>query len=102
MSIIISPKIRYKLATKKNPVSFEEIEQCFVERDRSFLIDSRDQHHSIPPSLWFISNTYMGRQLEVVFIELENGDKAIKTAYEPNENEKIRIPQIFSTPVIKH
>jgi hypothetical protein len=41
MKIIISPKNRTKLAKKKPPVSLEEIEQCFVERDRSFLEDTR-------------------------------------------------------------
>jgi uncharacterized DUF497 family protein len=89
VSIIISPKVRNKLATeKKPPVSFEEIEQCFADRDRSFLYDTRDKNRSIPPTQWFISSTDMGRVLKVVFIELENGNIIIRTAYEPNNKEK--------------
>ena len=98
MAIVISPKIRNKLAKKSSPVSSEEIEQCFVERKRSFLVDGRDDNRTIPPSLWFISNTYMGRLIKVVFVELENGDTAIKTAYDPNEDEKY-IYHKFSIPL---
>ena len=97
MKIIISPNIRSKLAKKEPPVSLEEIEQCFVERDRSFLEDTREEHRTLPPTLWFISNTYMGRLLKVVFIELENG-MVIKTAYDPNHDER-HIYQKFSIPL---
>ena len=87
MSIIISPAIRSKLARKNPPVSQEEIEQCFTSRDRSFLEDTRDDHRTTPPSLWFISDTDMGRLLKVVFIKRQDGNIAIKTAYDPNEDE---------------
>ena len=98
MGIIISPKIRSKLAMKNPPVSLEEIEQCFITRDRNFLEDDRDNHRTTPPSQWFISDTYMGRLLKVVFIELKNGDIAIKTAYDPNDDEKY-IYRKFSVPL---
>lgn len=88
MAIKVSPKIRSKLAHKKPPVSLDEIEQCFADRDRTFLEDSREPHRTIPPTQWFIASTDMGRLLKVVFVKLENGDIAIKTAYDPNADEK--------------
>lgn len=99
MSIIISPKVRNKLAMeKKPPVSVEEIEQCFADRDRSLLYDTREKNHSIPPTQWFISSTDMGRLLKVVFIDLGNGNIVIRTAYEPKDEEKY-IYRKFSVPL---
>jgi len=98
MPTIISSEIRSKLAMKRPPVSQTEIEQCFETRDRSFLEDTRDDHRTTPPSLWFISDTYMGRLLKVVFIKRQDGNIAIKTAYDPNEDEKY-IYRKFSVPL---
>ncbi len=98
MKLKVSPKIRSKLAKKEPPVSLEEIHQCFADRDRSFLEDIRDTHRTIPPTQWLIASTDMGRLLKVVFVELENGDIAIKTAFEPNDEEKY-IYRKFSVPL---
>lgn len=88
MAILISPKILAKLANKPHPVSRNDIEECFATRDRSFLEDTRENNQTTPPTWWFISDTYMGRLLKVVFVQLDDGSVAIKTAYEPNPNEK--------------
>ena len=86
MKFLVSEKIRTKLANKEPPVSQEEIEQCFATRDSSFLEDTRANNSTIPPTLWFISDTFMGRKLKICFIQLQNGI-AIKTAYEPSPAE---------------
>lgn len=88
MGMLTSPKVKNKLAKKQPPVSVEEVEQCLADRDRSFLIDQREQNLTIPPTQWFIASTDMGRQLKIVFVELENGDIAIKTAYGPNSTKR--------------
>lgn len=87
MNLFMSPKIITKLANKIPPVSREEIKECFATRDRVYLEDERENHHTIPPTWWFISDTFMGRKLKIVFIELDNKVIAIKTAYEPNQDE---------------
>lgn len=85
MAIIISPKIRDKL-TNKHAVTSEEIEQCFSNRWGGFLLDTREEHASVPPTKWFISETDYGRKLKIVFV-LEDGDIYLRTAYTPNEQE---------------
>ena len=82
VALLISAKIAAKLAQKHN-VTREDIEQCFATRSKGYLRDIREEHHTNPPTLWFISETYNGRKLKVVFIQVEN-DLAIKTAFEPS------------------
>jgi hypothetical protein len=48
MALIISPKVRTKLANKKPPVTKEEIEQCFVNRTGKYLLDIREEHAENP------------------------------------------------------
>jgi hypothetical protein len=88
MSLLISPRVREKLANKTPPVSREEICECFATRDGALLVDDRETNKTTPPTQWFISDTYAGRLLKVVFVMLEDGQIAIKTAYDPNEQEK--------------
>jgi hypothetical protein len=57
-----------------------------MNRSGGFLEDTRLDHKTEPPTLWFIAKTDELRLLKVVFMEL-NGQYEIKTAYEPNENE---------------
>ena len=40
-----------------------------------------------PPTRWFISETYYGRVLKVVYVPVKSGDISIKTAYEPHKKE---------------
>ena len=87
MTLLMSTKIRTKLANKIPPVSLEEIKECFATRDYTYLEDERENNRTIPPTWWFISDTFMGRKLKIVFIELDSKDIAIKTAYEPNQDE---------------
>ncbi len=83
MALIISPKVRAKLAAKVPPVTQNEIEQCFANRTGTYLIDTRAEHGSDPPTHWFIAETHLRRKLKVAFIpRLE--DIVIRTAYDPN------------------
>ena len=96
MKMYIAPTIRAKLANKVPPVSREEIEQCFATRTNSFLEDVREGNKTTPPTLWFISDTFMGRLLKIAFIRYEDGKIVIKTAYEPDK-EELRIYKKFAT-----
>lgn len=82
----ISSRISEKLRQKHN-VSIEEIDECFLNRSRGFLEDTREDHQTDPPTLWFIAETDKGRLLKVVFMELDDGSYEIKTTYQPNQNE---------------
>jgi hypothetical protein len=88
MALIISPKVRAKLAAKVPPVTPDEIEQCFRNRTGTFLIDMRAEHASEPPTHWFIAETDARRKLKVVFIP-RLPDTVIRTAYDPNSIEVI-------------
>ena len=86
MSLIISPKVRVKLANKNPPVTEAEIRECFANRTGKYLYDSREDHQSDPPTRWFIAQTDYGRNLKIVFIQ-KDGDVIIRTAYKPNRDE---------------
>lgn len=88
MKMITSSGVLTKLANKLPPVSMAEIRECFGTRTHEFLIDNRVKNRTLPPTMWFISDTFMGRQLKVVFIQDTDGTIYIKTAYEPNAEER--------------
>lgn len=54
MALVIFNRVAKKLA-EKHSVTRAEIEQCFQDRSRSYLEDSRADHKSDPPTLWFIA-----------------------------------------------
>ena len=81
----ISEAIDKKLA-HKHGVSRSEVEQCFMNRTGKLLVDSREDHKTDPPTLWFLSRTNRGRCLKVVYIQ--NGPNiTLKSAFEPNDDE---------------
>ncbi len=82
----ISKRIAEKLE-KKHQVTPAEVFECFFNRTKGFLEDTRVDHKTNPPTLWFIAETDHDRLLKIVFIELSNGTYEIKTAYTPNDNE---------------
>lgn len=84
-NLMISPGIEDKLL-KKHGVCRREVEQCFENREGKLLLDSREDHKTNPPTMWFLSLTNKGRLLKVVFIQ--SGLLVdLKTCYEPNEIE---------------
>ncbi len=88
MRLIIGPKVRQKLANKIPPVSGEEIRECFENRLGEPIEDTRAEHKTKPPTMWFIAETNHLRRLKVVFIQQRSGDVVIKTAYEPDQTEE--------------
>jgi hypothetical protein len=86
MGLVISPRVRDKLALKHR-VSEEDIEQCFANLNGRFLLDTREEHRSDPPTRWFVAETDFGRVLKIVFVPTGNGIE-IKTAYEANSVER--------------
>ncbi len=85
MQIIISKNIAAKLKDK-HAVKVREVEQCFENLTDGFLEDTREQHKSDPPTMWFIAPTNTNRILKVVFVCSDN-KFYIRTAYEPNVKE---------------
>ena len=83
MAIVISPQICAKLAGKHH-VTPEEIDQCFANRNGKIILDTREEHASDSPTLWFIAETHYGRKLKIVFV-YENGNNYIRTAYPPSD-----------------
>lgn len=83
LSIHASARIRNKIQ-EKHGVTMNEVEQCFLNRIGKILQDTRTDHQTNPPTLWFISETNRQRMLKIVFVlELDNSI-TLKTAYEPN------------------
>lgn len=96
MALRISRKVSQKLANKQPPVTEDEIEQCFANRNTTYLEDDREEHRTDPPTQWFIGETDYGRKLKIVFIR-RGEEIAIRTAYDPNEIERY-IYQKYSRP----
>lgn len=82
MSLIISTKVRQKLANKQPPVTEEEIIQCFANKTGKALIDTREDHLTNPYTRWFIAETDYGRKLKVAYVPM-GGSIHIKSAYDP-------------------
>lgn len=87
MNINMTAKIRQKLALKVPPVSENDVFECFINRTHSFLLDSREDHQTDPPTQWFISENDYGRRLKVCFIK-EEAYMTIKSAFVPNAIEE--------------
>ena len=94
-NLVISPAIEEKL-TFKHRITRKDIEQCFINRTRSYLTDDRLDHQTEPPTEWFISENDRGILIKVIFIF---NDELIylKSAFPPNSTE-IRIYNTISSP----
>lgn len=88
MPLYLTLSVREKLKGKHG-VTEDEVVECFANRDRGSLIDTREQHQTVPPTRWFIAQTNYGRLLKICYVPDEKtGITEIKTAYEPNDEEK--------------
>ena len=84
--IKISDSVREKL--KIHRVSEIEIEEALYLHQGPYLVDDRIEHRTKPPTVWFIGHTWHERLLKVVMkIDKEKKVVAIKTAYDPSEEE---------------
>ena len=94
-NLIISPAIQVKLELKHG-ISRGDVEQCFINRQRSYLLDDRLGHLTEPSTEWFISENDRGILIKVVFV-FNNGMIYLKSAFPPNSTE-IRIYNTISIP----
>jgi hypothetical protein len=86
--IVISESIEHKLAYKHS-VKLQEVHECFANRCGKYLLDTREQHATNPPTRWFISETNHGRKLKIIFV-LDKGKIYLRSAFPPGPDE-IRI-----------
>jgi hypothetical protein len=93
MALIISARVHEGLAGQKPPVTPGEIRECFATRTGRYLLDRREDHQSDSPTKWFISDTYYGRKLKIVFT-LKGDDVVIRSACWARDDE-IRIYSKF-------
>jgi hypothetical protein len=87
MQIYIVEAVVRKLR-EKHGVHEAEVVQCFQNRVGKYAAETRQDHESDPPTLWFIAETDNKRRLKVVFLRLSKMEYIIKTAYEPNLDEE--------------
>ena len=86
-TIRCSVRIKIKL-NAKHGVSLDEVNECFINRNGRFLQDTRAEHVTIPPTLWFIAETNHRRTLKIVFVIEADNTITLKTAYAPNPKEQ--------------
>lgn len=79
-AVVISPAILKKLDSKHN-VARREVEQCFENREGSYVEDTREEHKTDPATLWFVAPTNNNRLLKVIFV-FDNGNLYIKSAFD--------------------
>ncbi|MFA7336334.1 MAG: hypothetical protein WC028_06080 [Candidatus Obscuribacterales bacterium] len=72
----------------KHGISQEQVQACFLNREKAYLFDEREEHKTDPPTRWFIAEDDAGKLIKVCFIYFPK-DRAfdIKTAYPPNAEE---------------
>ena len=86
LRLVITDGVMEKL-TEKHKVSRTEVVQCFANKIGRLLEDTREENRTDPPTRWFIAETDAGRELKVVYVR-ENDVVFLKSAFEPNEEEK--------------
>lgn len=84
--LVISPDIQDKLANK-HKVQGLEVQECFLNHEGKYLIDTRENHATDPPTLWFVGQTHRGRCLKVIFVH-RDGNLYLKSAYDANDAAK--------------
>jgi len=86
MILHVSDRVEEKL--RRRVITQFHLLECFDNRNRTTLIDNREQHRTDPPTQWFIAETDAGRRLKVVFIQLTALDVVIRSAFDPNADEE--------------
>lgn len=76
-----------KLKEKHN-VSEAEVMQCFRNKVGKFALDTRAEHQTDKPTVWFIAETDDKRRLKIVVVRYSKEEYILKSAFEPNEDEE--------------
>jgi hypothetical protein len=85
--VYISDGVAWKLR-EKHGVTETEVFQCFGNNTAKYAEDTREEHHTHPPTLWFIADTNAGRRLKVVFRRYSKAEYVLKTAFPPSEEQE--------------
>ena len=83
--LVMTTRVIEKLRSK-HKVDVSEVRQCFLNRSGKLLFDTREEHKTTPPTLWFIAPTNRNRLLKIVYIQ-DSYKVLLKSAYEPNDME---------------
>ena len=94
MAVRINKDILAKLAERK--ITAAEVDQCFMNRDGGFCLDTRAQHLTDPLTQWFVAKTDKDRTLKIMFVPTKDGAE-VKSAYEATE-EICRIYSKYAKP----
>lgn len=90
VDLVFSNAVEEKLKNKFNPVSIVEVEEALSIFDGKLIEDKRLKNKTIPPTFWFLSETYSGRLLKIVIkLDKKNAVAYLRTAYDPDESEVI-------------
>ncbi len=88
LNFVFSKKVLEKLEEKHCGITKTDVLECFDNSDGRALEDTREEHITVPPTQWFISETNRGKRLKVCFVYVEEENTVyIKTAFEPNDTE---------------
>lgn len=82
-NLIIAPDIREKILDKHN-VKEDEVKECFLNHDGTYVEDDDEDHRTEPPTEWFVGETDRGRLLKIIFV-FRDGNLFLKSAYQANE-----------------
>ncbi|HEY4083441.1 MAG TPA: ADP-ribosyl-(dinitrogen reductase) hydrolase [Burkholderiaceae bacterium] len=79
--LIISPKIKTKIGDPSHgSISEREVMECFLNRCGRVVKDDREEHRTDPPTVWFVSETHLGKKVKVVYVE-DDENIYLKSAY---------------------
>lgn len=81
---------------EKHRLTRKEVLEAFVNRSGHLLTDTREDHRTNPPTMWFVAYTNHRRLVKVCFVH-RNGEIHVKTAYDANDDE-ILIYRIHGKP----
>lgn len=79
-NLIVSAAILDKLQ-RKHGVTVRDVEQCFENKCGVYLQDTRENHRTDPPTLWFVAPTNAGRVLKLMLV-YRDGSVYLKSAYD--------------------
>lgn len=79
-NLIISGAIKEKLRTRHS-VTVRDVEQCFENKCGTYLQDTREDHRTDPPTLWFVAPNNAGRVLKLMLV-FRDGSVYLKSAYD--------------------
>ena len=81
--LVLPPKILAKiLGSDHGSVTEREVRECFLDWDRRFCEDPREEHQTQSglPTRWFVGESHVGRSLKIMYVE-DDENVYLKSAY---------------------